>query len=100
MASPASEDNLRKVIRQERPETLCQIVDKHRWLENSIKSLLRSEATRCVPLTRITQETDGGLAVVCSLVHCRRANHELSGASGCGYLYIIIHTENSYMYLS
>ncbi len=69
MASPASEDSLKKAIRQERPETLCQIVDKHRWLENSIKSLLRFEATRCVPLTRTTQETDGGLAVVCSRVH-------------------------------
>ena len=74
MGSPASEDSLKKAIRQERPrrreaKILCPIVDKHRWLENSIKSLLRSEATRCVPLTRITQETDGGLAVVCSRVH-------------------------------
>ncbi len=69
MASPASEDSLKKAIRQERPEILCPIVDKHRWLENSIKSLLRSEATRCVPLIWITQETDGGLAVVCSHVH-------------------------------
>ncbi len=34
-------------------------MDRHRWLETSIKLLLRSEATRSVPLTRITQETNG-----------------------------------------
>ncbi len=75
MASPASEDSLKKAIRQERPKArkaknpMPNRIDKHRWLETSIRSPLRSEATRCVPLTRITQETDGGLAVVCSRVH-------------------------------
>ena len=74
MAIPALEDSLKKAITQERPKArrpkiLCPTVDKHRWLETSIKSQLRSNATRCVPLTRITQETDGGLAVVCSRAH-------------------------------